>query len=401
MTVGSVNVTGVEGAKINVYTKIENNVNREGVVAITKQAIENIISTNANFARENNSYTYLANIPKYHSGYAVCGSVGEYIYIFDGIIASNDRRAYKYSVADNTYTTIATPPFDIQSQTTCAFGTDIYFFGGANDSMQDKVYKYNTISNTYSLVSTTIPFQHYKGSAIAKGKYIYLFGSGVRENTKIAYRYTPNSNSWYKLPDTPVEFTCGGIASIGSKIYLIGGSYQSKGIIYNIDTNTYNTEVLDVPYRLVYGNAMAVGTNIYMFGTNNSDYNYRTAYKYDTLNNTFTSLSYAPHDLMRSGLVKVNNNIYIVGGTGNTTTGVKMMRFGFTTSTYTENSLVFIRSNDRSGLFYTELSTPKIKMAGFNTRLCTPFDYFFLYRNGQILEPESYIGTGSQWAVFN
>lgn len=72
--------------------------------------------------------------------------------------------------------------------------------------------------------------------------------------------------------------------------YVSDNSIDNNGRWANAD------ETADIPYQFNNGAVSAIGANIYIFGSGTSDYK-RYAYKYDTVNNTYTRLTDIPRYL--------------------------------------------------------------------------------------------------------
>ncbi len=79
-----------------------------------------------------------------------------------------------------------------------------------------------------------------------------------------------------------------------------------------------------IPYNHTYGDAVAIGTDVYVMGSNNTT-DQLLNYKYNTLTNTWTRLADAPHGINLRCLVAIETDIYLVGsgGTPNNTTVYK------------------------------------------------------------------------------
>jgi hypothetical protein len=106
----------------------------------------------------------------------------------------------------------------------------------------------------------------------------------------------------------PYTFTAGAATAIGTDIYLFGGTGgRTTAYKYNTLTNTY-TQLTNIPFQFSYSSVVAVGTNIYLIsGTNN--------YKYNTLTDTYIQCTDIPYTYGYSGVVAVGTDIYILGST--------------------------------------------------------------------------------------
>ena len=101
-----------------------------------------------------------------------------------------------------------------------------------------------------------------------------------------------------KLKAIPYQFKYGSAVAVGTDIYLFGSddsSYYTTAYKYNTLTDTY-TKLTNIPSNSFYsGSAVVIGTDVYLLGGVNSN-NRRKAYKYDTLSNIYTSLTNIPYD---------------------------------------------------------------------------------------------------------
>ena len=125
------------------------------------------------------------------------------------------------------------------------------------------------------------------------------------------------SGSWSNSGDTaniPYNFYQGAAVSIGENIYIFGGSDNSdiykRAYKYDTLNNTY-TRLTDIPYNFWDGAAVSIGENIYIFGgSGKSEY----AYKYDTLTNAYTKLANIPFSFESGSAVVVGTDIYLLSG---------------------------------------------------------------------------------------
>lgn len=132
----------------------------------------------------------------------------------------------------------------------------------------------------------------------------------------------------------PYNFYRGGAATIGTDVYLFGSynsSYYRTAYKYNTLTNTY-TQLTNIPYDFSYGGASAVGTDVYLFGGGSSSYR-RRAYKYNTLTDTYTQLTDIPYDFRNGSTVSIGTNVYLLGSTDNLKYNYK---YDTLTDTYTK-----------------------------------------------------------------
>lgn len=140
------------------------------------------------------------------------------------------------------------------------------------------------------------------------------------------------------LADIPYYFYDGSAVAIGTDIFLFG-SYQSGyyeyAYKYNSLTNTY-TKLRDIPYDFANGSVVAIGTDIYLLGghIDSINFSYQNNYKYDTLTNTYTKLRDIPLTFYYGSAVAVGTDIYLLGGLG--TNQKHNYKYDTLTNTYTK-----------------------------------------------------------------
>ena len=139
--------------------------------------------------------------------------------------------------------------------------------------------------------------------------------------------------TWITTGISPVPYNCSsaGVVNIDTDIYFFGSrqsGYYTTAYKYDTLTNTY-TQLTDIPYEFNGGSAVAVGTTIYLFGGWTGDRN--TVYKYDILTDTYTQLSNIPMSFYSNTAVRVGDYIYLLGN-GNS----KAYKYNYKTDTYTQ-----------------------------------------------------------------
>lgn len=229
----------------------------------------------------------------------------EHIYGDDDIFIAGEWKP------DGSYTKL---PYAFNYGNAVSIGTNIYLFGGGNNN--NYTYKYDTLTDTYTRLADK---NFNNGSAVAVGENIYVFGGNN------ASRYNPSTDTYIQLTNPPYSIGYGSIATVGTDIYLFGGNSggsaptYGNNYAYKYDTlNDTYTQLANIPYNFRNGSATSVGTDIYLFGGYSSasphpgvDYNY--TYKYNTLTDTYTRLTNIPSPFYGGSVVNVGNNIYLFG----------------------------------------------------------------------------------------
>ena len=178
--------------------------------------------------------------------------------------------------------------------------------------------------------NANIPYD-FDGSAVSIGTYIYLLGG--YKNRNAIYRYNTLTDKYIKLRDIPYEFYSGSAVAIETDIYLFGSensSYKKYAYKYNTLTNTL-TQLANIPYYFSYGCVIAIGTDIYLMGSINDT----TAYKYDTLTNTYTRLSNIPYQFYGCA-VTMGTYIYLFGSGFSSELNKNTYKYDTLTDTYTK-----------------------------------------------------------------
>lgn len=267
----------------------------------------------------------------------------------DGIWVKADK-TIEHITEDNDYyiegqwitNRYADIPVDFSFCPTVTDGEFIYLFGSYASADRKKAYKYDIKNNTYTRL-TDIPYNVYQTSAVLVGSDVYLFGgeyNGGNRNT--AYKYDTLTDTYTQItniPSTGYFCICGMYCAvaIGTDIYLFG-SNGADGVAttaykYNTLTDTY-TKLANIPSSHYEGCITSLGTDIYLMGGSSSEASTK-AYKYDTLTNTYTRLSDLPYSLSNTSIVGINDMIYLMGGNNSRQVFYK---YDTLTDTYTQLS---------------------------------------------------------------
>ena len=291
---------------------------------------------------------------------------------------------------DTNYTNI---PYSNTGGRAVSIGTDIYLFGGSTEYRN--AYKYDTLTNTYTALPE-IGFSKYMyGSGIDfVGDDLYIFGYD-----KKAYKFNIVSNTFTQLQSTPKYFQYGRAVAVGTDIYLFGGHPQISGMTdiynytykYNTLTGTY-TQLTDIPYSFKTGGTVYIHPYIYLFGSTYSEDIYNKAYKYDIENNTYSQLSDIPRKFYSSDAVAINTDkIYLVGGGGTQLMTVLNLK----SKEYENNSIVISQAKDT---YKTQIFNNNL----IEGRMLYSFDdvWHNTTENGLDKTLPTYYGNGTEWVKF-
>jgi hypothetical protein len=250
--------------------------------------------------------------------------VGGYV----GNISTLSTSVYKYNILNDTYTSTSVPSsYRIRSSGGVQVGSTAYIICGAQNSYRSNaVLRYELLTDTWSVqkyvdFKSTIRYGYYYkdgylyATATDPDYYSYSAPASVLKTDFVDYGYeTVYSNDIIKRSGYAA------VVNLNNKIYIIGGfdssSYWNSVVIYNIDTNTYTTGA-NCPYS-GYQSAYCLYNNryIYIFGGENTSGRSNTSYRYDTTNNSWSTMSSLSKYSSSASACCVVDYIYIFGGIG-------------------------------------------------------------------------------------
>lgn len=183
-----------------------------------------------------------------------------------------------------------------------------------------------------------------------------------------------NANETYRqLSNIPYNFENGSAIAIGTNIHLFGGGGgKTTAYKYNILTDTY-TKLADIPTQFLGGSAIAVGTNIYLFVQ-------RVLYKYDTLNNTYAQLATIPYEFQFGSAIAIETNIYL---------------FGSANSSYYQYAYKFTITQLKDKTIFIE--TKQLFKVLLAKQLSIYFSNAYISTDTELLEYPVYYGDGTRW----
>ena len=217
-----------------------------------------------------------------------------------------------------------------------------------DEELSDKI----TVTNQSYVAETTLGtwVKHTASIALfsvctAKcGDWIYGFGAGgVTNNAKynINTKETVTLAAW-----TEQRASTSAAVTIGTDIYVFGGyGWSTSKYAYKYDTltDTY-VRLEDTPYPVYGGVAIAIGDYIYIicgqsYNTSTSRWsNGRSMLKYDTVNNTYTTIANAPMYMYHNAVVAVGSDLYFIMGWTTTSINpneINKSIYKYDTTTYT------------------------------------------------------------------
>lgn len=208
----------------------------------------------------NKTYTRLKEIPYETYNHAVISGGDGYIYIFGGQV--NSTAAYKYSIANNTYTAISTSPMNCYGTMIGRKDNLIYLVNSAHSLYKQAFYVYDILTDTYTSLGSTPSHRQY-GTLGIIDDVIYMVGGGpssseyLRGESSMLIKGTSTNISIQRLCKGVKIHTDGDVSS---------GTYKDfdGNIIFELDTTLEKTNGVvitptDGDYALVDSNYATIG----------------------------------------------------------------------------------------------------------------------------------------------
>lgn len=172
--------------------------------------------------------------------------------------------------------------------------------------------------------SFAAPMPHrrsYTASAESGGM-IYV-AAGMVGNTgrplDLFERFDPQRNSWVSLTQLPQPLSAGAAASLGRRIYVIGGNSPTatgrQVYVYEIGRKTWLTTT-SLPAPRTNLAAVALGGKIYALGGLDPVRPTSTVYVYDPAGRRWSQAARLPRALHAFGAVVFKGKIWVIGGRG-------------------------------------------------------------------------------------
>lgn len=233
-----------------------------------------------------------------------------------------------YDPALDAWTVKADLPALLWGHAICAYQGKIYVFGGFGPGMWSPatrhVYVYDPSSGEWTQ-KKDMPWDNAWGGIAVVGSTIYLLGGGSEAcgaPVHTVKAYDPASETWTSKTDMPLaRFGLSACVADG-KIYAIGGGYQCNGNaaykrveVYDPMANTWTRKADMLTARIGLG-ACVLGGQIYATGGNSTGNRTTGANElYDIASDVWTRQSPLGHDRMALVLALVGHCLYAIGGT--------------------------------------------------------------------------------------
>ncbi|MFA1794805.1 Kelch repeat-containing protein [Bacillus velezensis] len=198
---------------------------------------------------QNDTWKKEANIPSEKPSYSSVVAVGKHIYVMGGAY-ENLSKIFCYDTESKIWSQKRDLPVPIGGATAQTFNGKIYIIGGANSILMppkttyDSIYEYDPETDIWLEKNKLLTGVQYTTSALLDGK-IYILGGGSSSNKEVTSEvqvYNPKDNSVTELKGFTNKRMAASAASIGSKLYIIGGqsvydsiSRQKTGLLNSVE----------------------------------------------------------------------------------------------------------------------------------------------------------------------
>lgn len=401
MATGRVNVGG--SSRLNLFTQMSEPATKEGIWLQCNDISRDTEVDNRWWVKGEMvdlARNVFADIP-YEVQYTSAVTDGNYIYILGGSVVSGGSwtsgsvNFYRYDKTNNQWIQLANMPASKAQGNAILYNNKIYYVGGnAGTYRSNTFYVYDIAANSWSQLPN-LPTYFQSSLLLLINNEMYMIGGPKQSSgsfySVINYKYNFSTGVWTRLADVPVDVQTMLGFHLNGVIYCF---WKTSIYKYDIVNNTWST--ISSPINADYPNRGVVYNNeFYVFGKNSSYID--QAYKYTPSTNTWIAIKTMPMSNYNDyGMVITNDNlISLLGGSSYTT---KNRSYGLTSKVYNDKSIVLERL--ATNLFQTELSTPIPTIKGTNTRLVSGFNNAFLYTNGNLERYPAYYGDGTQWIKF-
>ncbi|MEX5482000.1 Kelch repeat-containing protein [Bacillus velezensis] len=197
---------------------------------------------------QNDTWEKEADIPSERPSFTSVAAVGKHIYVMGGSYESLSKN-FCYDTESKIWSQKRDLPVPIGGATAQTFNGKIYIIGGANSILMppkttyDSIYEYDPETDIWLEKNKLLTGVQYTTSALLDGK-IYILGGGSssKEVTSKVQVYNPKDNSVTELKGFTNKRMAASAASIGSKLYIIGGqsvydsiSRQKTGLLNSVE----------------------------------------------------------------------------------------------------------------------------------------------------------------------
>lgn len=263
---------------------------------------------------------------------------GDFVYLVQSTNNSVPRGIYKASLKNPTVMFSSNNTFINSSYgyfaSYVSIGNDLYAFGGTggpSGNAGTAIYKSSLLTpEQWSLQTSTLNLAKQRASIAVVGSNIYIYGgqvtAGFSAVNTIITATTADPLTWTTSGNTlPATLSLSSCAVVGTNVYLFGGSTNSQSsgavsTIYRATTAapTVFTAVGNLPVALAEANLYDDGTYLYLIGGyDTSSIEKTTVYRASHADPLTWMLqgNALPEGKARGTVTKVNNTVYLYGGT--------------------------------------------------------------------------------------
>ncbi len=224
------------------------------------------------------------------------------------------------------------PPFPRVGATGTTIGSDFYIFGGENIGsglfVADIFWQYSLTTQTWTQITASNgPSQRIFPGFASVGQNLYILGGQSSLQDASLWQYNTVSDIWTQLlpnvpyPNIPQALTC---TAFNNNLFVFGGQDQSDNFYnqmykFNTVTDTWTSVSTSggPPAPRAYHSAVAIGSNIFIFGGISDFTVFNDLWKFNTSNSTWQQLSSGPSRVSHSAVV-VGSDMFIFGGDNST-----------------------------------------------------------------------------------
>lgn len=269
------------------------------------------------------------------------GFVNDKLYVLGGYVDSTyqpTRRSDVYNPANGSWTRLADMPVPTTHAGTAMVGKYVYLAGGyignadgGQTFATTNVWRYNTGSNAWS-AAPALPAARGSGALVMLGSELHFFGGAdINRQDKAEHWYLRlnGGTSWTSAAPVPNPRSHMGYASIGGKIYAIGGQHEVDGNLvaqtsvhaWDPDGTWAQVASLPGPRSHISSATFVMANRILVLGGQLDHYtSVNSVLAYDPLSNSWTTLSSLPATRHSGVAGAFANQIFYTTGQLKTTT---------------------------------------------------------------------------------
>lgn len=254
---------------------------------------------------------------------------------------------YEYTPGTNTWATKATGPL-VQTSTGAVIDNTVFLFSGANTGNQittSFISRYTPSDNIWKTDSAYAGGNRMYASGFHYNGKIYLAGGDDAQQRIDTWEYTIATNTWARKADMPgTGFSLSGQASVGSKLYVIGGmkralgqTYSNALLQYDAITNVWETKAPYPGGSFAEIGAFVINGELYAGGgwSGSPNISSNLFYRYNSQSNTWTQLTSAPNNGSVNGSFAIGDTGYFLFAGSGTTAG-SLYAYNSLTNTWTQ-----------------------------------------------------------------